>query len=192
MMTAGAAFAQSDCSITGNIEAAPNTENPELGAWQYTLTASWDTGANFALSHMNLLVGAEDRCLCDDLDTALAWMEPAGDFDGETEEEDPCTVSLIMSFECNGDPSLDIDEPLYKFEYVEDTGCEPANIGTLTIVFYSEFAPATIATPNMFLVDKFAQLSCSGEIGGVFPGLPCDPLADEGMDWGTVKSVYNR
>jgi len=92
----------------------------------------------------------------------------------------------MMNFECDGDPSLGIDEPLYKFDYVEDTGCEPLNVGMLTIVFCSNFALATIATPNLLLVDKHAQLTCSGGISGVFPGLPCDPVGNLDESWGTV------
>jgi len=119
------------------LEAEPNIDHPELGSWQYTLVASWDTGTNYALSNMNLLLGAEDRCTCDDLDFALAWTEPL-------------------------------------------------NVGMLTIVFCSNFALATIATPNLLLVDKHAQLTCSGGISGVFPGLPCDPVGNLDESWGTV------
>ena len=187
-MLVTSAVAQSTCAINGVIEAEPNLAHPELGGWQYTLVATWDTGSNYALSHMNLLIGAEDRCICDDLENALAWAAPAGESDGE----DDCTVPFMMIFECDGDPSLGINEPLFKFEYVEDTGCEPANVGTLTMVFYSNYAPGMIYEPNLFLVDKHAGLSCAGNVSGVFPGLPCDPVANEALDWGTVKAVYGH
>ncbi len=185
----GLAIAQSECYISGDIEAEPNLAQPELGAWKYTLVATWDTGTPYALSHMNLLLGAEDRCTCEDLEPALDWESPAG----ESDADDGGTVPFLMNFECNGDPSMGITEPLYKFEYVEDEELgEPGNTGTLTIVFYSDFAPASIATPNLFLVDKHANLACEGQVDGVFPGLPCDPLTDEVLEWGTVKAVFER
>jgi len=185
---AGTALAQ--CTITGVSEAEwVGDDLSAPAAWKYTLTIVWDTDSPYGVSHINLVPGAGGRCTCEELESAFFWIDPAGYSDGEP---GPCTVDYMMMIECGGDPSLDIEEPLFKFEYYEDTGCEPGNSGVMTAVFYSTFAPADIEVPNLALVDKHAQLSCWGELTGVFPGLPCDPLPEQTTSWGIIKSLYGQ
>ena len=165
--------AADDCSLNGVITATSSSDHPELGSWQYTLVATWDNASPFDLSHMDLLIGAEGQCSCSDISSEIAFADPAGESDCMPSN---CSAALMGYFNCNGDPSLGIGEPLFKFEPVGDAACEPGNSGTLTIVFYSDRPPAPISAPNMFLVDKFATQWCQGQVTGEFPGLPCDPV----------------
>lgn len=184
---AAAAPAQTDgCVLGGEITAAPNTTAPGLGAWEYTLTVNWDTG-RYGLSHLNLLVDEAGNCDCLELGNALHWASPAGVFDTMSGD---CPVDSYAQLECGGDPSLGITMPLIKFEYDEEAVCEPEQEGIFSLVFYADYAPATIYAPNMFLVDKHALQWCEGPVTGVFPGLPCDPVANEYADWGRVKAGY--
>ena len=188
IFTAGAATAD-DCYINGVSTAEPNPDDPLLGTWKYTITIDYDTGSNYGVSHIDLLLDEPDNCLCEDFDAGLAWVATAGYF---YNDGDVCQVDLMAMLECKGDPSLDLVEPMLKFEYDEEADCEPGPAGTAVIYIYSFFGPAPIAEPNMFLVDKHAQLACTGEITGVFPGLPCDPVPDATHSWGAVKSLYGR
>jgi hypothetical protein len=79
---------------------------------------------------------------------------------------------------------------LFKFEPIEGCCCHAGPVGELTVHFYSNFAPAGIGEPNLFLVDKYAKYSDWGMITGVFPGLPCGPIKEEGKNWGEIKSDY--
>ena len=63
-------------------------------------------------------------------------------------------------------------------------------MGELTVVFYSDYGPAPIADPNLFLVDKFSLYSELGMVTGVFPGLTCDPIRSTVGSWGGLKAVY--
>ena len=175
--------------ITGHIEGAPNMDQPDLGAWRYELTITWDTAVQFAVSHVNVIVDDGTNCECYDFTSAIEWPAPAGFSEGEPMG---CTVEYYSVFECYGDPSLDIDNPLFKFEYDEDAGCEPGNTGVAVFTFYSDYPPYDTELPNLFIVDKHGQLSCYGGLTGVFPALPCGPVANEVMNWGLVKSGYGR
>lgn len=176
------------CLITGSIQAAPNTTQPGLGAWQYTLSASWDTGTRYALSHLDLLISHQGgSCNCENLGQALHWSSPIGASDGEP---GACPVAYEGYLDCTGDPSIGIDDMLLKFEPVASEDCEPGTTGTGTFAFFSDYPPAPISEPNLFLVDKYGQLVCYGLLAGVFPGLPCDPTATETGSWGAQKATY--
>lgn len=188
VLAAGFGSAIAQCNIAGECSAEWAGADPAApAAWKYTLTVTWDTDSPYGVSHVDLLPGAKGRCTCDDLEAGILWVDPVGESDGDPA---PCTVGFNMFLECDGDPSLGIDEPLFKFEYIEDTGCEPSNTGMMTAVFYSPFPPAMIEEPNLALVDKHAQLDCWGQLSGVFPALPCDPLPSDAASWGAIKSLY--
>jgi len=186
-LSTGTAIAQSDCFIAGDIEGMPNLEHPGMGAWRYELTVVWDTSVPQAVSHINLIVDDGSNCECGDFTGAINLFAVCGT---SNDDPEPCSVVYYHEFNCNGDPSLDIDDPLYKFEYDEDLGCEPANVGTAVFEFFSDYEPYATELPNLLVVDKHGRLSCSGELTGVFPALPCGPVADERMTWGAVKSGY--
>ncbi len=180
--------AAGDCMISGSIAAELNLAQPELGAWKYTLTVAWDTGTPFALSHFNMLLGSGETCECADFAAALTWVDPTGSSDGDP---DGCVVPYDTFLECRGDPSIGDDTIMLKFEPWESEQCEPGTTGQGSFDFYSDYPPAPIAEPNLFLVDKHGQLVCYGMLQGVFPGLPCDPTPGDEPSWGEVKSLFH-
>ena len=98
----GAAPAFAQCSISGSITAAPSGD-PALPDWEYTLTVTWDTDVQFALSHFDLIIDAVGgTCDCQDLQEALTLVNPAGSSDGVG----GCTVNYDAFLECDGDPSI--------------------------------------------------------------------------------------
>lgn len=187
LVLGSAQLAMGQCDITGNIVASA-TADPGLPNWTYTLTVSWDTGSQHALSHMNLLLdNAGGTCTCADFTDALDWANPIGSSNGDP----ACTVDYEGLMECNGDPSIPgVDSILLKFEPIEGTGCEPGTTGVATFVFYSDLGPAPIDEDILSLVDKFAQNSCFGHLSGDFPSLSCDPVGILEVPWGQAKGIY--
>jgi hypothetical protein len=184
------AGAQAECSLTGHIEAVMDPSHADLGLWRYTMTVTWDTGTRLGLSHFNLWLDETDQnCSCAEIDAALAWEEPVGSSTGEPH---PCTVPFRGMLECKGDSSLGIDGIIIKFEPIGGGDCEPGPQGEAVVTFYSDYAPASIALPNMYLMDKHGRLSCFGQVTGVFPGLPCDPTPIELQTWGGIKAIYRH
>lgn len=176
------------CLIAGSVSAAPNPDPSCLGAWEYTLSVTWDTGSPCGLSHLDLLLAHQgEGCDCPGLDRSLNWLCPIGTSTGVPAG---CTVAYEGLLNCNGDPSVDVTDLLLKFEPIESEECEPGPTGQAIFTLYSNYAPAPITEPNLFLVDKFGQLVCSGQLTGVFPGLPCDPTAAETDSWGHQKTTY--
>ncbi|MFH2051560.1 MAG: hypothetical protein ABIK96_03735 [bacterium] len=185
-LAAGGAIA-GECGISGVIT-GQRIDDPLLPAWQYTLVLDWDTGTPYALSHANLLMDIPGgTCTCDNFVEALTWANPMGSGPGE----DGCTVNYNAFLECDGDPSIpEVDGILLKFEPVEGEGCEPANVGTMTLVFYSHLPPAPVDEDLLSLVDKFGQNHCFGYLAGDFPSMPCDPVDAAGTSFGTVKGFF--
>jgi hypothetical protein len=177
--------ARAVCTSDGHISAAPNAGDPALGDWVYTFTLTWNTDSQFSLSHFNLFMDdAYANCGCAELADAITFMSPIG-----SSESDTCTVYYDGFVECEGDPSIGLVGTILKFEPVMD-GCEPGPTGTGTFVFYSDYPPASISMPNLFMSDKFAGQSCEGTLTGVFPALPCNPVDAQSSTWGGLKSAY--
>lgn len=186
-MSLSTTAATAQCSIDGVITAAPNTTDPALGVWEYTLTIVWNNDGSHGLSHFNLFMDEVDaNCSCSELSDALHLVTPAGTSDGEPSA---CTVTYDSFFECSGDPSIGLVGTILKFEPVED-GCEPGPVGSGTFVFYSNYPPAPVSLPGLYMSDKFSTYSCQGTLTGVFPGLPCDPVGNAADTWGGVKQTY--
>jgi len=186
MMGAAATAVASDCSISGSITAAPSGD-AMLPTWQYTLVVDWNTGSNYALSHLDLLLDpVGGTCSCSDFAAALMLVNPAGVSDGDG----GCTVNYNAYLECNGDPSIPgVDGILLKFEPLEQ-GCEPGPTGTATLVFYSNLGPVPVDEEILSLVDKYALQHCFGNLTGFFPGMACNPVDDQGSAWGSVHGLY--
>ncbi len=121
--------AMAECSIDGTIVANANGD-PMGPSWVYTMTIDWDTGSQYALSHMDLLLDtAGGTCSCADFMDAISWDDPIGYSDGDP----ACTMDYTGNLECSGDPSIPgVDGILLKFEPIEGNGCEPGNVGTAT------------------------------------------------------------
>ncbi len=178
-------LAQAQCDISGDITATANTD-PAGPAWVYTLSIHWDTDVQYALSHMDLLIDAVGgACTLDDLMDHLSWDDPIGTSDGEG----GCTVSYMGELSDNGDPSIPgVTGLLLKFEPYD--GCEPGNVGTGVFVFYSDLAPVPVDEDILSLVDKYALMYCFGHLTGMFPGMDCDPVADDAASFGSLKGMY--
>lgn len=84
-------------------------------------------------------------------------------------------------FECFGDPSIDVETPLVKFEPYED--------GCAQLCFYSVAAPVYGAYADVIAL-KFGQLWAAGDLDGPLPD--CDTAySDAGPStWGAVKALY--
>jgi hypothetical protein len=179
--------ASADCFIEGHCEAEPNTEAPDLGAWKYTVELSWSSCDNHGLSHIDLLLGFKGHsCECEEF--VFNFNDPAGNSDGV--RDDDCVLFYEGEFECYGDPSLpDIHEPILKFEPIEED-CEAGPEGSGTFVFYSNWEPGPVQTPNEWLVFKAAGNGCSGPLSGVLPGLACETTASSEASWGDLKSLF--
>lgn len=180
-------LAQAKCYLGGEITAARTTD-PNLPNWEYTAVIDWDTVTQYALSHLDLLLDtANGNCSCAELAADLYWVGVAGKAVGE----EGCEVEFEASMECRGDPSIpDLDGILLKFEPI-GMECEPGPIGTATLTFYSDQPPAPIDEEILLLFDKFSGLACSGYLSGVFPGLACDPVSSESMNWDALKSTFH-
>ena len=109
LVFAAGAAAAGDCFIQGVSTAEPNPDDPMLGAWRYTITITWDTGTDYGVSHIDLLLDTPGNCLCEELEEGIAWVAPTGYF---TNDEEVCEVDLNAMLECGGDPSLDLVEPM--------------------------------------------------------------------------------
>jgi hypothetical protein len=177
---------QGAACVEGSITAEINTDHPELGDWKYTISIAWNSP--HGLSHWDLWIDDTTNCTCEEIGMALTWEDPAGSSDGEG----GCTVEYSAELKCSGDPSIDLDGILIKFE--PSNNCEPGQTGSGEFYFYSDYPPAPIQDPNSpphgFLINKNGNSFCDGELSGVFPGLPCNPTADEAASWGILKSIY--
>jgi len=180
------AGAMATCSIGGHCEAELNVDNPELGTWKYTLTVEWHSGNSHGLSHLDLALGFENHeCDCDDF--LFNFTSPAGQSDGEHR---CCTVYYDGHFECLGDPSIPgVEFPILKFEPISED-CEPDNSGDGVFVFYSDWQPKAVDTPNDYLIFKAGGNSCEGELSGVLPTLGCEHVAAGESSWGQIKTLY--
>ena len=180
-------LAQAECFIGGDITAEINTD-PAYPNWKYTAAISWDTGTQYALSHLDMVLDTGlGTCTCGDLAAALFYTGIPGYSEG-----DPmgCEVEYETTLECSGDPSIPgVDGIIFKFEPVS-LECEPGTTGTGTFVFYSNYGPAPIDNEILSLIDKHGQLTCSGYLAGMFPSLTCDPVSNEAVSWDAMKVLF--
>lgn len=184
--------AAGDCFINGAITASMNTGDLSLGRWQYTLEVSWDTGQVYGLSHLDLLVDKPGgNCLCGDIAAALAFAQPAGLSDGVPPG---CTVEYDASVECSLDPTIsELDGIGIKWqESAESVGCEPGPTGTGVFTFYSDLGPYPITEDILIFLLAGMGHTCTGSITGVFPDIPCGPIAATETSWTAVKGIFGR
>jgi hypothetical protein len=172
------------CDISGTITATPNTD-PMGPDWVYTAVISWDTGSQYALSHMGLWLDiAGGTCSCQDFQQAISFDSIIGQ-SGTT-----CPVDYAADLNCQGDPSIPgVYGVVLKLEPNEEL-CEAGTVGQGTFVFYSNLGPAAIDEDALTLVDKFGQNYCFGSLTGDFPSMPCNPVSDANSSWGSVKGMF--
>lgn len=158
-----------------------------IGEWRYTLAVNWQNQPSRGLSHLNLSLGAGTTCTENDLAAGVLWGFNAGMvIHSDLTREILC----LAQYEVDGDPSLNITEPLLKFEPHPGSIRGPGPVGWGRLVFYSNKPPAAIVTPNSFLSQKFGTYSSFGQVTGVFPALPCDPVEADTSAWGDIKAMY--
>jgi hypothetical protein len=91
-------------------------------------------------------------------------------------------------FECFGDPSIDVETPLVKFEPFGN-GCEPATEGRVEVCFYSVAAPI-YGGYNDVIALKFGQLWATGDLDGPLPDCDTGYSDANSSTWGAVKALY--
>lgn len=176
--------ATAECSISGTIS-VETCDNP-LGMYCYTLDVTWDMDSPHGLSHFDLLVDGEyGTCTCEDFEQYIAFDTIAGSSNGEG----GCTVNYFAELACDGDPSIGMGGIMFKFE-PEEGDCEPGPTGSGTFYFYSNLAGVPVDEQSVTLVDKAAQEYCTGSLTGFFPGMECDPVSNDELPLGSIKSVY--
>ncbi|MBU0742649.1 hypothetical protein KKG45_03090 [bacterium] len=180
--------AADDALLYGTIMAA--AARPDApGDWRYEMRVTWENNSPFALSHFNLKLDDGTNCNDEDIRSYLIWNSPAG--------VARCFgVNAAIYFdavlEMGGDPSLGIDVPLIKYEPNDMSEIRPGPNGVGVFVFWSNLPPWPIDRPNVLLSEKFGQLHSFGQMDGVFPALPCDPIATDQSSWGAVKAGYGH
>ena len=178
---------QAESSLSGKIT-AERDDGSGYGAWKYTLHVIWDTGTEYGLSHLDLIVDdGSGRCGCEAFRDAITWDGPPGYL---MDQEGECQMGLDPELKCDGDTSIGVWSPLFKFEPNEGPDCHADPVGEITVVFYSDIAPGAISRPNSLLADRYAQYTDFGMVTGSFPAMPCDPVSAETLPWDRLKAVY--
>ena len=124
LVALGAGSAQA-ALLTATSTAVPNTEHPELGAWKYCIDLMWDTGTSRSASHFDVLLGLESCAAAYD-GFSFASEENAGASSSSSLYQTPSTVYYSAIFNADGDPAVEINGPLVKFEPLAG---EPGNTG---------------------------------------------------------------
>lgn len=181
LLMAGGVAAETTAWINGQCSVV---EREAAGVWRYSLTMSWDNPKH-ALSHMDVILDDGNNCTAAQLLEGLNFESPAGTGSGEP----LCMVDYDVFVE-SSDPSIRLSAVLMKLEPRTDGGCEPGTAGTVTVEFRSTFPPAPIQAENLFLVEKFSTDYITGQLTGMFPGFPCNPVAAETVSWSTLKTMY--
>jgi len=147
------------------------------GLYKYTVTLNWDTPQGLSNITMDCGFGecVDQVCL-----STFLFDSPAGTSNGA------CIVRYEGEFNCQGNPSIGFTDPVIKWDAVSE--CEPGNMGTATLCFYTSLGPAPGTSAPLFLV-KNGQNVCSGAIYGDCPAPPCI-VSIEGTSWGAVKVRY--
>ena len=185
LLPAGSALAS---DLTGVIT-AEYVGRREIGEWRYTLAVSWQNDPARGLSHVNLSLGEGTECNEAEIDSGVLWGVLAGVVTNASfTSEIPC----IARYEADGDPSLNITEPLLKFEPHPGAIRGPGPVGWGRFVFYSDKPPAPIATPNSFLSQKFGTYSSFGQVTGVFPALAVRSRRVAGVGLGRGEGALRR
>lgn len=177
-----------DAELSGSIvayEAAPGAR----GVWHYDMRITWRNHVPAGLTNLNLKLDDGGNCSDEDILAYVMWDTPAGVahfFD----------VNAAVYFDAEllmqGDPTLQIQEPIIRFAPNADSEVRPGPNGTAVFTFWSNLPPWPIDQPNDLLSEIFGLDYTFGRIEGVFPALPCDPIATEAASWGAVKARYGR
>jgi hypothetical protein len=172
-------------AICGTVYAEEATDPVYEGYWEYCAEIEWNTTEHggHGLSHTDVLLALEACVPAACEEGVFVCPDPAGEGEGEG----GCTVYYCAEFECEGDPLLpEYPFPTMKFEPYEDE-CEPGEVGTATLCFYSLFEPAPWNEYSEHVAIKFGQNVATGRLEGE---LPACPIPVEAATWAHVKSLY--
>lgn len=179
VFTAGSVAA--DC-VSGTVTAQIQMSGPFAGLYKYTIDFAWDTPQG--LSNVTLDCGFGD---CPEQACTHLWLfdTPAGMTDGVP---DPCTVNYAGEFNCEGNPSIGVTNPIIKWDALSDsTGCEPGNTGSGTLCFYTDVPPREESSNPVFII-KDGQNVCNGMLMGDCPSACTVPT--EEITWGQIKAIF--
>jgi len=177
-----AAPAQAQC-VNGTITSEIQVGGPYDGLYKYTIAITWST--NKGLSHVTLDCNFG---MCPAEACAADWYfdDPAGS--GTVGIPVECEFDMVGEFNCDGDASIGLTDPVLKWDAIADTtGCEPDREGTATMCFYTSVAPVQHETPVVLV--KNGQNVCQGTIVGACP-LPCATPVQHST-WGRIKHLFN-
>jgi len=181
-VASGATLAGAQC-ITGTMTAELQTDGPFAGLWCYVAQLEWDTPQG--LSNLTIDCGFG---LCPDhvCDQTFLFPGPAATSTGEPE---PCVAEYSGEFNCSGNPSIGLTDPIIKWDALND-GCEPGPTGSGTFIFYSNLGPHPEAAMPIVLI-KNGQNVCEGSITGDCPAPPCT-LPTAPATWGQLKALHGE
>ena len=168
--------------LDGTTVAAYQTDGPYRGLYLYTITL--DFMLEKGLSNVALDLGFSD-CLEYACSQTFLFPNPAGESPGEVAN---CPVTYVGQFNCAGNPSIDFNAPVVKWDVFTASGCEPGPMGMVTLRFYSNLGPDPNRTVPLFLIKNGLDV-CEGTLTGDIPVSPCVVPIQE-MRWGTIKSIY--
>ena len=168
--------------VSGTITAELQGSGSFAGLYKYTIVITWDTPQG--LSNVTLDCGFGE-CVQQACEQTFAFDSLAGTSDGEPE---PCTAGYSGEFNCNGNPSVGVTDPIVKWAALNGD-CEPGRTGTATLCFYTNLPPNAGSEQPVFLV-KNGQNVCQGQITGDCPVSPCT-VPTRPSTWGAVKAIYN-
>lgn len=165
--------------VAGTITAEYQNSGPFAGLYQYTAVLTWDTPQG--LSNITIDCGF-DQCpepVC--LQTFM-FDTPAGSSSGEG----GCTVDYYGEFNCGGNPSIDVTWPIIKWDALGE--CQPKDMGTATLIFYTNMGPQSGTSMPVVLIKNGLNV-CDGFITGDCPAPPCI-VPTEDATWGKVKARF--
>jgi hypothetical protein len=162
-----------------------STDPDHAGYWEYCYEVSW-AGLPHGVSHVDVFL-LLDECVCACSPGYFAFADTCGSGPG-TPDGPLCTVYYYGLFECFGDPSIEVETPLVKFEPYEN-GCEPAKDGWAHVCFYSVAAPIYNMYPGVIAL-KFGLLWAVGDLDGPLPDCDTSYSSAGRSTWGAVKALY--
>jgi hypothetical protein len=175
--------------LEGTITAERSNDAGYRGYWKYCIHIEWDVTeyTTRGVSHIDVLLGLEE-CLTVCIPGYFAFQDTVGSGSGVA-GDGTCTLQWHGMFECRGDPSTPIQEPLIKFEYFED-GCEPDAAGWVDVCFYSVAPPTDPGTFPDALAIRYGQYWTNGDLTGVLPSCDQNYISTEMSTWGSVKALF--
>jgi hypothetical protein len=182
----GAESTSADPDVWATGSAWLSTDPGYVGLWKYCYEVCW-VGLPHGVSHVDIVLCLLADCPCVCEPGYFAFADTVGSGPG-TPNGEPCTVYYYGLFECYGDPSIDIEIPVVKFEAYENH-CEPDVDGCAYLCFYSIAAPIT-GTYCDYTAIKYGTEFAVGNIEGVLPS--CDTAFSEvgSSSWGGIKALY--